>query len=349
MADRQLRFSTAELLSDHDYARPHLIGEQRLHGGFDADGGYVPPRSKGRRLAIDNWTAALRERGGDLLDADSSLLTGPRVPNPAQQRLLIASGVTRPFWNGLTITGKIEGRGRMIADIPFPDFEAIVEEDIGGMALGHMRKGLLKAHGIDEGGEPDKGIGGHDVMWFAARDLAFGPDAHPDVEPPGSIARPEAEQQRWMPEIPQPFEMALSFLMNLLLIEFRAEIGFASSQETFRTPGLFPGREDEALEAAEIVERIRTDEEIHVESLRLYIGEFRELTVKTEDGGTMPGAVLVDRFWKGLLKWATVDQPRLAAERLHEAVRDVILEHEDGARILHEFNALADPGYALAA
>ena len=344
MPERQLIFTEDELLEDHDYAAPHVVGQQRLHGGFDGAGVYLPPRSKGRRVAIDNWTAALRERGGDLLDADSSLLTGPRVPNPAQQRYLIEHGITKPFWNGLTITGKIEGRGRMIATMPFPDLQAILVEDISGMALGHLRKGLLKAHGIDEGGEPDKGIGGHDVMWFVARDLAMGGDAHPDIEPPGGIARPE-EGTRHMPELDLPYEMTLSFLMNLLLIEFRAEIGFAAAQQTFRGPGLFGDRHAAAKNAAEIVERIRTDEEIHVESLRLYLGELRSLTLKTVDGGTMPGAELIDRFWESLLQWATIDQPRLVAERQHAVLSEEILAHDDGVAVLAGFNALADPGY----
>ena len=347
MTERQLTFTESELLSDHDYAAAHVIDGQRLHGGFDAAGSYVPPRSKGRRVAIDNWSAALRERGGDLLDADSSLLTGPRVPNPRQQRYLIECGITRPFWNGLTVTGKIEGRGRMIAEMPFPDMQGIIVEDISGMALGHLKKGLLKAHGIDEGGEPDKGVGGHDVMWFVARDLALGADAHPDIEPPGGIARPEGEE-RYMPELEVPYEMALRFLMNLLLIEFRAEIGFATSQQTFRTPGLFAGRSSEALEAAEIVERIRTDERIHVESLRLYLGELRSLTLKCVDGGTIAGAEIIDRFWTGLVQWATVLQPRLAAERQHEVLKAEILAQEDGARVLAGFNALADAGYSMA-
>lgn len=348
MAARQIQFTTDELLSEHDYKTPHEVGAQRLHGGFDEAGNYISPRSKGRTMAIENWTLALRERGGDLLNADSSLLTGPRVPNPAQQRLLIGAGVTRPFWNGLTITGKIEGRGRMIAEMPFPNLQAIVVEDISGLALGHLKKGLLQAHGVDEGGEPEHGIGGHDVMWFVARDLAFGANAHPDVEPPGGIARPEADR-RHMPELDMPYEMALSFLMNLLLIEFRAEIGFATSQETFRTPTLFTERRAEAEQAAEIVERIRTDEEIHVRSLRLYLGELRALTLKTVDGGTMPGAELVDRFWQGLLHWATVEQPRLTAERQYQALKPEILAAADGERLLREFDALADPGYDLAA
>jgi hypothetical protein len=239
------------------------------------------------------------------------------------------------------VTGKIEGRGRILAEMEFPDLQDIIVEDISGMALGHLTKGLLVMHGIDEGGEPDKGIGGHDVMWFVARDLACGEDAYPDVEPPESIARPEAGK-RWMPELEPQYEAMLSFLMNLLLIEFRAEIGFASTQQTLRDPDLFQDRRAEAEEAAEIVGRIREDEEIHVESLRLYLGELRELTLRTVDGGTVKGAELIDRFWDGLVRWATVEQPAIAARNQYEVLRPIILEHPNGEAILERFEALGD-------
>jgi hypothetical protein len=334
-------YSRAELYSELDFARPHEVGGARLHGGFDAQGRYLPPRAKGRNEALDAWTAALRERGGELFEADASLLTGPRMPNVEQQRLLLREGIGTPFWNSLTITGKIEGRGRVLADIAFPDLQQIVTEDISGMAIGHLNKGLLSAHGIDEGGEPDQGIGGHDVMWFVARDLVFGRDAYPDVDPPESIARPEAGQ-RLMPELAPQYEGLLSFLMNLLLIEFRAEIGFANTQDILRTPDLFADRRAAAEEAAQIVERIRTDEEIHVRSLRLYLGELRALELLTADGSTVAGAAVIDRFWHGLVHWATVEQPRLAAEAQYRAIEPQILAHPQGARILAEFNRLSD-------
>jgi hypothetical protein len=190
------------------------------------------------------------------------------MPNVEQQRLLLRNGLGQTFWNGLTTTGKIEGRGRVLAEMKFPDLQKVIKEDIAQMAVGHLNKGLLVAHGFDEGGEPDKGIGGHDVMWFVARDLVFAKNAYPDIEPPDSISRPEAGQ-RLMPELAPEYEGMLSFLMNLLLIEFRAEIGFANTQDVFRTPDLFAGRRPAAEQAAEIIERIRTDEEIHVRSLRL--------------------------------------------------------------------------------
>jgi hypothetical protein len=334
-------FSEAELYSELPYASVHQIAGQRLHGGFDAQGNYLPPRAKGRNEALDAWTAALRERGGELFSADASLLTGPRMPNLAQQRLLLREGIGAPFWNSLTITGKIEGRGRVLAEMAFPDLQKIVTRDISDMAIGHLNRGLLSAHGIDEGGEPDKGIGGHDVMWFVARDLVFGPRAYPDVEPPQSISRPEAGT-RLMPELAPEYEGMLSFLMNLLLIEFRAEIGFAITQDILRTPDLFADRRDAAEEAAQIVERIRTDEEIHVRSLRLYLGELRQLDLRTVDGGTVAGAALIDRFWSGLVHWATVQQPRLAAEAQYQVLEPQILAHPHGARVLAEFNRLSD-------
>ena len=336
----KLVYTEAELLSDHPYAKPHVIGDRRLHGGFDAAGRYVPPRSLGRNVAIEAWTDALRKRGGDLLDAGAWLLTGARVPNVAQQRVLLQSGLGQTFWNSLTITGKIEARGRVIAEMKFPDLAKVIVEDISQMSIGHLNKGLLVAHGIDEGGEPDKGIGGHDVMWFVARDLAFGRDAYPDVIPPDSIGRPEAGK-RWMPEVAPEIEGMLSFLMNLLVIEFRAEIGFATSQSILRMGDLFAGRAAQAAEAAEIIERIRTDEEIHVRSLRLYLGELRSVTFRTVDGGTIAGATLIDRFWQGLLQWATVEQPRLAAEQQYAQIKPRILAHANGARVLAAFDAAA--------
>ncbi|TNF86049.1 MAG: hypothetical protein EP301_09370 [Gammaproteobacteria bacterium] len=337
----ELVYSEEVLYREAPASTIHELDGVRMHGGFDDDGNYVPPRSGGRREAMDAWTAALREHGGDLFDADASLLTGARMPNVAQQALLLENGIAQPFWNSLTITGKIEARGRVLAEMTFPDLQEIIVEDISGMALGHLNKGLLVMHGIDEGGEPEKGIGGHDVMWFVARDMAMGKNAYPDVEPPETISRPEAGQ-RLMPELPPEYEGMLSFLMNLLMIEFRAEIGFASTQEALRNEALFVDRRVEAEEAAELVGRIREDELIHVESLRLYLGELRELTLKTVDGGTISGAELIDRFWSGLVRWATVDQPAIAAKNAYGGLKPIILAHPEGERILEAFDAISD-------
>ena len=337
----QLVYTREELLRSHDYARPHVIAGHQLHGGFDEEGCYVSPRALVRAPAIEAWTESLRARGGDLLDADSSLLGGIRYPNEAQQKMLLLEGLRQTFWNNLTITGLIEGRGRMLAEVTFPDFQEIVEEDISGMGIGHLNKGLLFAHGIDEGGEPDKGIGGHDVMWFALRDLAFGETDFPEPGVPERIGRPEA-RKREAPEIPEAYEQTLMFLLNLLLIEFRAELGFSLTERMLKDPELFLDRRAEAEEAAVVVNRIRTDEEIHVKSLRLYLGELASVHLKTVSGGRKPGSEVIDHAWQRIVHWATVEQPKLAAAESRKMLSERILKHADGERILEKFLALED-------
>jgi hypothetical protein len=333
-----LVFTEAELMLDHPDLAPHFVNGQRMHGGFRADGSYQPPRALVREPALGAWQQALTERGGAPLAADASLLGGLRLPTVEQSRVLLRHGLGETFWNTLTITGKIEARGRILADIEFPPLQPHIVDDISAMAIGHLGAGLLRAHGYDEGGVP--GIGAHDAMWFAARDLAFGAGAYPDVDPPVNIARPEVGE-RYMPELPVEIEGLLSLLMNLLVIEFRAEIGFAATQEILRSPELFVDRRAQAEEAAEIVDRIRADEDIHIRSLRLYLGECAAVTFRTADGGTVPGSDLIGRFWGGLVRWATVDQPALAAAQQRQLLHERVLSHRDGAAVWTEFEAAA--------
>jgi hypothetical protein len=294
-----------------------------------------------RAPAIDAWTEALRARGGELLDADSSMLGGVRYPSEARQKLLLQQGLGQTFWNNLTITGMIEARGRVLAEIKVPDFQEVIEEDISRMGIGHLNKGLLVAHGIDEGGEPGRGIGGHDVMWFALRDLAFGETDFPQPVVPERIGRPDAAKQE-VAEIPAAYEQTLMFLLNLLLIEFRAEIGFRFTERLLRDPALFTDRRAEAEEAAVVVGRIRTDEEIHVKSLRLYLGELRHCTFKTVTGGRIPGHALIDAAWARIVHWATVEAPKLQAEESRKLLTERILKHPNGEFILEKFYALED-------
>ena len=179
-------------------------------------------------------------------------------------------------------------------------------------------------------------MGAHDEMWFVARDLAFGEGAYPDVDPPETISRPEVGR-RFMPEVSPAVEGLLSLLMNLLVIEFRAEIGFAATQELLRSPDLFVDRRAQAEEAAEIVERIRTDEEIHVRSLRLYLGECASVTFRTVDGGHIAGSELIDRFWGGLVRWATVEQPALVAEQQRQLLYERVMQHPRADSIWNDF------------
>jgi hypothetical protein len=332
-----LTYTPEELLGEHAYAAPQVIAGLRCHGGFDAAGRYVSPRTLGRAEACERWAEALRARGGEPFGADASLLEGVRFPTPAQQRVLLGHGLARSFWNSLTIIGKIEARGRVLADLRFPEFQDVVADDISGWALGHLNRGMLRAHGLDEGGEPERGIGGHDAMWFALRDLAFGRDAFPDVEPPARIGRDA--QGRELPDLPAPHEQAILFLMNLLIIEFRAELGFAFTEDVLRDPALFADRRARADEAAHVVGRIRQDEEIHTASLCLYLGELRACTLRTAKG-LRRGGELLDPIWDRMVHWATVEQPRLAADEERARLARYVLSHPDGEAILAEVLAI---------
>jgi hypothetical protein len=79
-----------------------------------------------------------------------------------------------------------------------------------------------------------------------------------------------------------------------------------------------------------------------VHSLRLYLGELRELSFKTLEGGTIPGRDIVDTFWEGIVKWATIEQPPLAAAQQKTILLERIAAHPEHARITREFLALEE-------
>src|SRR5262249_28572360 len=159
---------------------------------------------------------------------------------------------------------------------------------VSGTCTGHLNKGLLYAHGLDEGGNPAAGQGGHDAMWFAVRDALFGKDAYPLPEVPASIARPEIG--RLMPMLDKVYEDWILLLMNVLMIEVAAEAFFSFCTGLMRSSEVFRDRRAAAGHAAELVERIRTDEAIHVAYLQTFVSELRSFTIKKLDGGRIKGA-----------------------------------------------------------
>ncbi|MFI4976399.1 MAG: hypothetical protein ACHP84_17835 [Caulobacterales bacterium] len=339
----RLRYSREELLESHAYARPHEEAGYRLHGGFMEDGTYVSPRTKVRWPAVRAWQAALEARGWPVIDCGAQLLKHGAFPNEAQQKLLLGVGFGRTLWNSLSITGIIEARGQALCNLTAPDLQKLVVEDISETCLGHLNAGLLWAHGADEGGDPAvPGVGAHDAMWFAARDLLFGKDAYPVPTPPDSISRPEAG--RLMSQIPQPYEQLFTFMMNVLMIEVRAESGFLFNMRLMRDPETFKDRRAAAELAATLVERIRTDEAIHVGYLSTAISELRSLTLRTVDGGTIPGKDVIDPVWERMVDWHGREERELGAARTRQTIGEQVMAErgEAGRRLLAEFDALGD-------
>lgn len=270
-------YTRDELIADHSYAHPQTEAGYRLHGGFDDRGSYISPRTLNRWPAVHAWQQALKERGEPIIDASGRLLKRGPYPTTAQQKFLLGAGDGVSLWNGLTVTGVIEARGAMLATVSAPDFQSIIVEDLRETCLGHLNKGLLEAHGWDEGGTKSKGVGGHDDMWFAVRDALFGKNAYPIPEVPESLSRPETGRR--IPQVPKEHEDWILLLMNVLMIEVRAENFFSFCIEVMRDPENFKDRRAAADHAAALVARIRTDEAIHVGYLQTAISELRSFTI----------------------------------------------------------------------
>jgi hypothetical protein len=331
-------FSRDELMAEHAYAKLQVEAGYRLHGGFDAKGTYISPRTLNRWPAVEAWQAQVKGRGFPIIDASTRLLKRGAYPGIDQQKLLLGHGMGETLWNALTITGVIEARGRALCDAEAPDFQKIIEEDVSATSIGHLNKGLLYAHGLDEGGDKANGQGGHDDMWFAVRDALFGKDAYPLPEVPASIARPEIG--RLMPMIDKVYEDWTLLLMNVLMIEVRAEAFFSFCTNLMRSGDVFRDRRPAAMHAAELVERIRTDEAIHVAYLQTFVSEMRSFTIKTLDGGRIKGAQMIDPIWEGMIHWHSVTQADFSREQSREAIVARIKKRTDAPVLLAQFDAL---------
>ncbi len=336
----RLTYSKAELETEHDYAMSHVECGLRLHGGFSEDGLYLSPRTRFRWPAINAWLASLQDRNIAIVEATTALLVEPHYPSIDQQVWLLQQGVEQPLWDSLTITGLIEGRGRALADLSPPDFALIIKEDISATALGHLGKGLLTTHGWDEGGNPQSEAGGHDVMWYATRDLIFGKNKFPLPVAPISIGREKASRE--MPQIGAEYEGVMAFLMNLLMIEVRAERAFDFYERVIDHPDVFPDKRQEAQHAVALINRIRQDEAVHVAWLKVAISEFRHSTIKGLDGAEISGAEILDPVWEKMVHWHAVEMHQANRQNNRAELRAKILAAANGASILAAFEELED-------
>jgi len=331
-------YTTEEILSEHEYESPNRMAGYLLHGGLDREGNYITPRTKIRWQAINEWTDALNKRGCELLDSSVDILAHDNFPTMNQAKLLINKGEGQFLWNSLTITGIIEARGRVLAEVTAPDFQDIIVEDISDTCIAHMNKGLFIAHGFDEGGDPESDQGAHDQMWFASRDLLFGKDAYPIPEVPDSIGRPE--QGREMPDLPAEYEGILQLLMQVLMIEIRAESFFSYCMNLTKSNDVFMDKREDALLACELIRRIRQDEAIHVAYLNLLVSELRTFTFKTIDGKEIQGSEIIDPLWNKMIQWHGEEVHKESVAIRTEEFSQLFKRMND-ADLLQQFNELS--------
>lgn len=309
MTTAQLDYTEAELLASHDYAAPLVAAGVRCHGGFDADGTYVSPRTLHRRPAIAAWEEKRAEDFGTPR-LDIPLDRWPEsFPNVAQTKLLLRHGVVEPTVAALTRIGTVEGFGGMLRLLPVPDFTSCFDEEITGTAIAHIGGGLFEAHARDEAGHGDEA--GHNIMWFAARDIAFdrpltedataamlermGIASGPRTEADMARARQAAEAGRVLPDdIDFVLEMLVGRMIGLLLIEISAFHGFSWAEAVLCDTDLVAGEG----EAARLVAHIRQDETPHVDWLRTALSEMRDRTWMGSSGRRHDGAAMIELLWQ---------------------------------------------------
>jgi hypothetical protein len=175
-------------------------------------------------------------------------------------------------------------------------------------------------------------------MWFAVRDMLFGAHAYPHALVPESLARPEASRR--MPQVPPEYENWILLLMNVLMIEVRAEHFFRFCTDVMRDPSNFRDRREVALHAAELVDRIRQDEAPHVGYLTVVISELRHTTFRTVNGSTVQGAELIDPIWRGMVEWHSVANHEFQREQSRSDLHAMLATKPNSAALIRHFDSL---------
>ena len=342
MSNLQTHWSEAELLATDDVVEPLIVRGIRCHGGFDANGEYVSPRTKYRVPATNAWQQAHREAfGTEIIDAPLASWPGS-YPDVAQAKYLLSEGVRGPIITTLTRIGTVEGFGAMIRGLGPGDLQRFFVESIDGTCLAHLQSGLFEAQARDEAGWRDEA--GHRDMWFAARDVAFEDPVTDDetqrmLERMGIPAAGAPAAPRPLPplfdDLDPGIEGMTRFMLGLLFIELSAFHTFVWAEAVLSDTDLVAGDG----EAARIVSYVRRDETPHVEYLKAALTEMRDRTFVGESGRTHDGRDVIGTIWDAAMNESRdVRRPALLRATLAE-VEHALIGNRRRDEILEGFHA----------
>ena len=338
--ESRLAFKFDELLSSPKFDQPLIAGGMRCHGGFDANGNYISPRTLWRNPAILAWQEQhLASSPLPLVEVPRDSVP-PHLPSVAQAKLLLKEGVREPMVRTLTEIAIVEGFGATIRDLPVPRMSSFIREDITGTALAHLTQGLFEAHARDEAGWGEEG--GHKQMWEAARDLAL---SKPKV--PGDILMAIMQRRggnnrggRALPQFKEEVERLIGFMMNVLIIEVFAASTFKWAEEVLADPEV----SDAPKEAADMVRYIRSDESPHVEYLRTALSELSARTLIDDEGKAHNGHDVVQGLLDRALKFIIRQRREERREQMHASIRasakGIVKDVEE---LIQRFDALETP------
>jgi hypothetical protein len=334
--ESRLNFSTDEILANVPTSEPLIVNGVKCHGGFDTDGHYRSPRTAYRVPAIKAWQEQHVATSGTALFEIPADTVAPQMPNVAQVKFLLKSGVREPMVRWLSEIAIVEGFGAMIRELPVPPLNTFIREDTAGTALAHLTSGLFEAHARDEAGWTEEG--GHRQMWDAARDAAL---SNPAISPEiyaAIMARRGVQPPAMFPELGEVVERLIRFMANVLAIEVYAAATFSWAEEILSDPEVSDAPDD----AANLVRYIRADEAPHVQYLRTALSEIQARTLLTLDGKPISGRKVVndlaERAMRAMLRQRLNDRPGM--------VRDLIRKTanvKDIEALMREFDTLATP------
>jgi hypothetical protein len=336
VASDRLSYTPDELLGDAKFEAPLIVGGVLCHGGFGADGAYRSPRTLHRNPAVSAWQAQLAAAQQPLIAIGEALLP-PQYPGVEQSKLLLKHGLREPIVRALTVISILEGFGAVIRDVRVPDLAASFVEPIDGTALQHLDRGLFEAHARDEAGYRDQG--GHKQMWEAARDLALDkPKVPSDVFLRLMGDRGQARSSEPLfPQLDKSLNRMLGTMSQVFAIEVFARRAFEWGIALLSDPEVSAAPKA----ASDLVRFIQADETPHVEYLRAALSETRARTLRTVDGGTISGQVVVDGMLHQLLSRMLHARPREQQSAARDAVVRAIETGAAKASLLDEFDVLA--------
>jgi hypothetical protein len=259
--------------------------------------------------------------------------------------------VPEPIIATLTRIGTVEGFGSMLRYSLVPDLQRHFDEDIEGTAIAHLDRGLVEAHARDEAGFGDQA--GHNLMWFAARDLAF---EHPVTEdqtllmlermglagkggtPPDLVAiRAQAMAHRTLPDdIDFDLESLIERMARLLMIEISAFHTFRWAEAVLSDTELVAGDG----EPARIVSYIRADETPHVEYIKTVLTEMRDRTFVGEGGTRHDGRPLMESIWDRVVAEQRGARATEVRDLVLNEIRHAVDRRGDAADLMAEFDSL---------
>ena len=125
------------------------------------------------------------------------------------------------------------------------------------------------------------------------------------------------------------------------MIEVRAERAFRFYESVIGNADVILDKQEEAKHAVMMVNRIRMDENIHVAWLKVAISEFRNFTIKKNDGTQVRGATLLDPIWEKMVHWHAVEMHEANRDNNHAEMDRKILAADRGSEIIEAFKKLA--------